>query len=227
MHRVVNKNKQNSNFMKKIILSVAALAAVATTTNAQSVRFGVKGGANFSNSMLENKAAGVTSPFGVGAYGGGLVEFSFKNPGDKFKLQLEANYDFYNLRTKATVNNATVVSINRIHGISVPLEAKYFIIPEFSVFAGPTFNFNLASNTSLKTGSTQGDKVETTDYLTPFQVGGVVGVNYYIVKGFFVEARYNYIAPRPYDRVFGANDLGATNNIQVGIGYKFDRKSAK
>ncbi|WP_129019595.1 porin family protein [Edaphocola flava] len=209
--------------MKKMILSVAALAAVATTTNAQSVRFGVKGGANFSNSMLENKTSGVTSPFGVGGYAGGLVEFSFKKPSDKFKLQLEANYDFYNLRTKATVNNATVVSINRFHSISVPLEAKYFITPSFSVFAGPTFNFNLASNTNLKTGSTQGDRTETSDYLNPFQIGGVVGANYYIVKGFFVEARYNYIAPRPYDRVFGVNDLGATNNIQVGIGYKFDR----
>ena len=210
--------------MKKIILSVAALTAVATTTtNAQSVRFGVKGGANLSNSMLENKSSGVTSPFGVGGYAGALLEFSFKTPADKFKLQLEANYDFYNLRTKGKVNNENVVSINRFHSISVPLEAKYFITPSFSVFAGPTFNFNLASNASLKTGSTQSDKTETSVFLNPFLVGGVVGANYYIVKGFFVEARYNYIAPKPYDRTFGVNDLGATNNIQIGIGYKFDR----
>lgn len=204
--------------MKKIILSVAALAAVATTTNAQSVRFGVKGGVNLSNSMVEDATAGVTSPFGVGAYAGGLAEISFIKPTDKFKGQLEVNYDLYHLKLKL----GDTKTINRIHAISVPLVGKYFITPSFSVFAGPTFNFNLASEAYSRKGDVKTDAVATTDNLTPFQVGGVAGLNYYIVKGFFVEARYNYISPRPFDQV-AVNNLGATNNIQVGIGYKFRR----
>lgn len=210
--------------MKKMILSVAALVAVATTTNAQSVRFGVKGGVNLSTAPLESPGSGVKAPFGVGGYGGALAEFSFKSPSDKFKGQIEANYDFYNIRTRFESTNPTIIGINRIHAISVPVVAKYFFVPSFSIFAGPTFNFNLASNANAKTGSTTSDAINTSNNLSPFQVGGVVGANYYIVNGFFVEARYNYIAPSIYDNAKGTSDFSATHNIQVGIGYKFDRK---
>lgn len=210
--------------MKKIILSVAALAAVATTTNAQSVRFGVKGGVNLTTVPLENAGSGVKAPFGVGGYAGALAEFSFKSPSDKFKLQLEANYDFYNIRTRFESTSPEVIGINRVHAISVPLVAKYFFVPSFSLFAGPTFNFNLASNANSKVGSTTSDAINTTNNLSPFQVGGVIGANYYIVNGFFVEARYNYIAPTIYENPKGTTDFSAMHNIQVGIGYKFDRK---
>lgn len=207
--------------MKKIILSVAALAALGTSVNAQSVRFGVKAGANFSSVMLENAGGNVKAPFGVGAYAGGLAEFSFKNPGDKFKGQIEANYDFYNLRSKFTTNSPATIGINRVHAISVPVMGKYFITPSFSVFLGPTFNFNLASDANAKTGSVTSDKVNTSDALNLFQVGGLAGVNYYIVKGFFVEARYNYIAPQIFENPSKTSDFGAIHNIQVGLGYKF------
>ncbi|RQO31336.1 hypothetical protein DBR32_05060 [Taibaiella sp. KBW10] len=207
--------------MKKIMLSAVALAALGTTVNAQSVRFGIKGGANFSTAAVENTTFDTKAPFGIGGYAGGLAEFSFKKPSDKFKAQLEVNYDFYNLRTKYATPTGDVIGINRVHAISVPLVGKYFITPSFSVFLGPSFNFNLASNANTKSGSVKSDKLSTKDDLNTFQLGGVVGANYYIVKGFFVEARYNYITPELYKSSRNVSDFGAIHNIQVGVGYKF------
>src|SRR5690606_31113147 len=93
--------KQNKNNMKKFVFTTLALAAISLSTQAQFVRFGVKAGAGISNSSFESLGYNnVSNRIGFNGFAGGLAEFSFKSKSDKFKLQVEANYNFNQLNTE-------------------------------------------------------------------------------------------------------------------------------
>ena len=118
---------------------------VSLSNQAQFVRFGVKAGAGISNSSFESLGYNnVSNRIGFNGFAGGLAEFSFKSKSDKFKLQVEANYNFNQLNTEYEYFRDDYNSKFMIHSIQVPILAKYFFTPSFSMYLGPTANFNLA-----------------------------------------------------------------------------------
>lgn len=217
--------------MKKVMLLCVAATVAATATHAQSntrspLRFGLKAGANISHLRIsDNGYTTESNSFAPGIFGGGLLEISGP-AGSKFKGQVEALYNWHNF--KNTFGDPGIVHEYRtsLSQISVPVMIKYFVIPSLSINAGASVNFNIAGKQKLK-NSGLNTEVETNlkdiDMLQTVQVGALVGATYYIYKGFFVDARYNYY--------FGSmakdkTDLGDVppyriSAIQVGLGYKF------
>lgn len=220
--------------MKKLILLLLAVSTVTTANFAQhtasrsALRFGIKAGANISHLNVSDNYGYSTekNSFGLGAFGGGLLEISGP-AGSKFKGQVEALFNWHNFKNTYTSSIFSLENKTSLSQISVPVMLKYFVIPSLSINAGPSVNFNLAGkvkyeahenvfNTTLKDESDLKDD----DNLQTIQIGALVGATYYIYKGFFVDARYNYY--------FGsmAKNLTpdykfATSAIQVGVGYKF------
>lgn len=202
--------------MKK--LSVILLLAASTYSYGQSpVRFGVKAGANISRMALSQSALGdPKNAFGPGFYAGGLLEVSGP-AGSKLKGQIEAFYAYHTAKNTYMVGDIATERKTDLSQISVPVMIRYFVIPSLSFNGGASVNFNVASKT--KTGGLTLDNKEL-DVLQPLQVGALVGATYYIYKGFFVDARYNYYfgSVMKKEKDDPAYRLSA---IQVGIGYKF------
>lgn len=209
--------------MKKLLFTIAALSGLTVAAQAQSARFGVKAGGMLTTASRNNPGlTNLKNTFTPGAYAGGLVEFSFKSKSDKFKLQLEADYSYMTVKHRYTAINQNVDDMSRVHMLSIPVLAKYFFTPSFSLYAGPSANLKLSSN--AKTVGLNGGEINTNtkDDVNMFQFGAMVGANYYIYKGFFVEARYHAIIP-DYYKTGAPNrpEYGTIHNFQVGVGYKF------
>lgn len=203
--------------MQKLILTSGLLLSIASMAQAQHVRLGVKGGLNISSATNDQTGlSDVSNKIGFGAYAGGLAEFSLKTRSDKFKLQLEANYNLTQLKHDYSIVGRDYESSTTLHSINIPLLAKYFFIPSFSLYAGPTANLNLSHN--YKTNASM---IAPTTSLNPFQVGIMAGANYYIRKGLFIEARYHAVLPDVYESNPMVPAYGTIHNFQVGIGYKF------
>lgn len=203
--------------MQKLILTSGLLLSVVSLAQAQHVRLGIKGGLNISSATNDQVGLNnVTNKIGFGAYGGGLAEFSLRTKSDKFKLQLEANYNLTQLKHEYAIVGRDYESTTTLHSISIPLLAKYFFIPSFSLYAGPSANLNLAHNYK-----TNASVVAPATSLNPFQVGIMAGANYYIRKGLFIEARYHAVLPDVYESNVMSPDYGTIHNFQIGVGYKF------
>lgn len=208
--------------MKKVLLTIAAFSGLTVAANAQYARFGVKAGGMLTTASRTNVGAtNFENKLAPGLYAGGLVEFSFKSKADKFKLQLEADYSYMTIRHDYMDRGNSVDDRGTAHMASIPVLAKYFFTPSFSLYAGPSANFNLSANakTTVKNGSEF--KSSVNDDVNKFQLGAMVGLNYYIYKGFFVEARYHALLPEYYKTAPVLPDYGTIHNFQLGVGYKF------
>jgi hypothetical protein len=214
--------------MKKIPVLLLVLSSSLTYAQKSPLRFGVKAGGNLSHLGISDKNAFNDSKnsFGFGGYGGGLLEISGP-AGSKLKGQVEALFSYHNTKFTYTNDLGKVSSKTNLSQISVPLMIKYFPVPRLSFNAGASVNFNVASST--KTESTiNGTKVETKidnkndiDRLQTVQVGALVGATYYIHKGFFVDARYNYYFGSMFKKVNDNDPSYRLSAIQLGVGYKF------
>jgi len=208
--------------MKKVLLTIAAFSGLTVAANAQYARFGVKAGGMLTTASRNNTGiSNLENKFAPGLYAGGLIEFSFKSKADKFKLQVEADYSYMTVRHNFTLSNQNLDDRSRAHMVSIPVLAKYFFTPSFSLYAGPSANLVLSSNgktTGLNTGEYNSN---TKDDINMFQFGAMAGVNYYIYKGFFVEARYHALLPDYYKAGTIRPEYGAIHNFQLGVGYKF------
>lgn len=209
--------------MKKVS-ALLLLAVMTTATYAQNktkspLRFGVKAGGNLSHlGTSDDPIFGtVKNSFGLGVYGGGLLEVSGP-AGSKLKGQIEALYSFHNFKNTYSLGTISSEWKTNLSQISVPVIIKYFPIPALSFNAGPSVNFNLASKTKI--GSATIDNKEA-DNLQTIQIGALVGASYYIYKGFFVDARYNYYFGSMLKKNQDSDPSYNVSAIQVGLGYKF------
>ncbi|WP_051718730.1 porin family protein [Hymenobacter sp. IS2118] len=123
--------------MKKTLLSLGLLLSVATAASAQEIRFGLKGGVNYS-SITGNNTAGVESKIGLQA--GALANFALS---DLISIQPEVLYSQKGYQ--AEVNNDIKYKINYI---DVPLLVKvnagglfFEGGPQVGFLAGAKFSF--------------------------------------------------------------------------------------
>lgn len=214
--------------MKRLVLSIFCLGLFAFSASAQYLRFGIKGAGTFSTAGFpEVEGAG---QLGGGAFLGGLGEISFKKKSDKFKAQVEVLGHYNTLRHEIDEASSPFDQLRLdIYSISVPVLAKYFIKPQFSVFAGPTFNFNIQEDFARRQGSNDwqfASEEEVKEITQPFQIGAAIGLDYYIKKGFFIEARYHPVFQLQADK--GSTVLpmpGMIQKVSLGLGYKFKNKA--
>lgn len=181
--------------MKKIIFLFAALAG-SFAMNAQAINFGIKAGANFSNFSGDLNTDGITN-----FHAGAVLELNIV---PTFSVQAEGLFSSQG----ATPDN-TVVEIAKdinLDYISVPVMAKFYILPErLSLMAGPQFSFLVSdADDVLKTKS--------------FDLAAAGGVELKIIAGLFAQARYTV----GLNNVSDVSEVDIKNNVfQLSVGYMF------
>lgn len=178
--------------MRKAIVLLAILASIAGL-NAQTLKFGLKAGANFAN-LEGNTIEGSTyTSFHFGA----LMEVKvFEN------LSLQPELVYSSQGTK--INEAAFTDINYNY-INVPVLAKFYLTKnKLSLEAGPQFSFLINENVP--------DQFEG----ETFDFGLAGGLGYNITNHFLLQARY-------VAGLTEANKNAEVKNrtIQLSLGYRF------
>lgn len=187
--------------MKKVFLSLFAVAAIGLSANAQQVvKFGPKAGVNISS--LSGEA---DTDMKVGFHVGAFAEIFFT---DKFALQPELLYS-----AQGAKDSDVDVKTN-LDFINIPIMAKYYVIDNLAVEAGPYVGFLMKAEFKGDDGS-----LDIKDHMNTVDFGLGIGANYNLDNGFFGGARYQ----------LGLSDVQKDNNgdavkngvIQISVGYKF------
>lgn len=169
--------------MKKITLSIIAILAFGYVS-AQETKFGLKAGADFAS--LHGKDGGNSySESETGFYAGGFVDIAVS---DKFHVQPELLY----------------VSINDLNQIQVPILAKFSLVEDLSLLAGPDFGFLL--------DATEGSK--------SLNFGLDLGLSFDLNEIFSLDGKYNFGLS---NLVEGGNSDFSTklSGFFFGLGYQF------
>ncbi|KDN54281.1 porin family protein [Flavobacterium seoulense] len=157
--------------MKKSILAVIMFFSIATALQAQSIRFGVKGGVNFANQYGDGFPD--VDKEGITSYHAGLVsEIKLM---DRFAIQPELLYSTQG----ATYKNAVEEFKNELGYLSIPVLAKIYLSESVSLELGPQASFLLNERNDFDV-----EDAKTFE----FAVVGGLGLN--ITKNLFVQARY-------------------------------------
>ncbi|MGS2763575.1 porin family protein [Sinomicrobium sp. M5D2P9] len=169
--------------MKKIVLVIMAVAGMSFYGNAQSLHFGAKGGVNFAD-LSDVSGSGRT-----GYHIGLLAEIGFS----QFAIQPEVIY------------SAQGVDDLELDYLNIPILAKYYVIPNLSIEAGPQFGFNVKDD----------DFPDSFGDIKTLDMGGAVGVGYKF-GSLFAQARYNFGFSDIADNVSAKNSV-----FQLSVGYLF------
>ncbi|MCM0668463.1 porin family protein [Flavobacterium tyrosinilyticum] len=193
--------------MKKIILSAIAIMAFAFT-NAQSTRFGVKGGLNIS-SIVGGDVDNTKSL--VGFHVGGLAEIHVV---EKFFIQPELLFSAQGAKFDGPFGNDGDLKLNYLN---IPVLAKYYIVDnKFSVEAGPQLGILL---------SAKSDGEDFKDYTRSTDLGFNLGAGYNFTDNFSVGLRYTIglspISDNDIDNSEDYYDSAKNGNFQISLAYKF------
>lgn len=174
--------------MKKLLFVAVATIGFVYSGSAQDVNFGVKAGLNNTNFTGDADTDAKTS-----FYVGGFVDYAVS---EKFHLQPELLY-----------SSEGAADDWGISYLRIPIMAKYYVAESFSLLAGPSVAFKVA---------TEDDFVDELTKSMDFGLG--FGAAYDLENGLFFDARYNLGLQNISDD--GVSDVKNTG-FQVGLGYKF------
>ncbi|MDX6182457.1 porin family protein [Flavobacterium sp. Fl-77] len=187
--------------MKRIILTAVAVISFAFA-NAQSTRFGIKGGLNIATIGNAENAEAL-----VGFQLGGFAEI---NVWKKLFVQPELLFSTQGARID-NYGNAADYTVN-LNYINIPVLAKYYITKTFSVEAGPQIGL-LVSSENI-------DDERTVD--AAFNIGG----GYNFTQNFSVGIRYTVGLSNVYDNDryndgYYYDDRYTNNVLALTAAYKF------
>lgn len=213
--------------MKKIIISIAALAIAAGTAFAQ-----VNIGAGYSGTSLNHSEADNVW------YNGFNVSVGYNLPlglGFEFCPSVAYNYLTHSENMSAGIGSASVTSKNRLneHYLDIPLMFNYgYEISDNArifVFAGPTGSFGLYANATTKVEASAGNTSGKTDKKSvdlwgddsnykrcDIKIGGGVGID--ICKNWRIQVGYDYGL---INRTKTENMSLHTHSIKAGLAYMF------
>ena len=196
--------------MKKLILCAVIMIAGITNSNAQILKFGVKGGVNFAN--LNGGTGGIDYDFKnkTGFYAGALAEIKIL---PNFSLQPEAMFS-----SQGAASEVDGVDDFNLDYISVPVLAKFYLITDrLSIEAGPQFSFLVNDSDAVfneisdgMSERVEGQKPKSFD----FAIAGGASLN--IAGGLFAQARYTIGLTEISKNADAKNAV-----FQLGLGYMF------
>jgi hypothetical protein len=161
--------------MKKTILVAVVLFAMSNATQAQLVKFGVKGGVNYANQNGSSITVNSTNyeTTAITSYHAGLVaEVKLT---DGLSIQPELLYSTQG----ATYKNAFTEFKNELGYLSVPLLAKIHFNKTVSLDLGPQASFLLSERNNFDYNNAE-----------TFEFAAVGGLSLNITKSFFLQGRY-------------------------------------
>jgi opacity protein-like surface antigen len=219
--------------MRKVFLSAIAICTFGIA-NAQSVKFGVKAGANIAT--LTGKAVADDVSMKVGFNAGGLAEIKFS---DLIALQPELLFSMQGARTVDRDNdfagnrfeNERTLNFNYIN---VPVMLKIYPVKSLFFEAGPQVGFLLSakakqdytSNFIDGTSTVESKTIDIKGDMKTVDLAFNVGVGYEFTENLFINGRYGFGLSNIYKTpdVFPLTlaELDAKNGvISVNLGYKF------
>ncbi|MFL9843857.1 porin family protein [Flavobacterium rhizosphaerae] len=178
--------------MKKFLIAVFILAG-SLAVKAQGISFGIKAGANFSKLSGDFDSDNRTS-----FHAGAALELNFV---PSFSLQAEGLFSSQGGKYDNAFDAADDFNLDYI---SVPVMAKYYVLPEtLSIMAGPQFSFLV-------------NEADSAWDTKSFDMAAVGGVELKIIGGLFAQARY-------VAGLSNISDEGDVKNnvIQLSVGYYF------
>jgi len=210
--------------MKKIFLAVTTLFTI-VISNAQEIKYGAKAGLNLSTLTGDVGSYDVKSK--AGFHVGGFVEFKIT---DKFSVQPEllystqgAKFEYFSSDEFSSTSDKRDVKLGYLN---VPIMAKYFVLPGFTIEAGPQIGFLLSAKNEFdyqsyiteQYNSSGEDDIKDDSKAVDF--GFNVGLGYEFTENIFVQARYNLgltsISENASDEFDPKNGV-----LQISVGYKF------
>jgi hypothetical protein len=168
--------------MKRTIIVLAALFVTIQGIRAQEFRLGVSGGIDASR-MTISGATGGPLKTKSGLTGGIVGEAKFSS---LFGIQLEVNYSSQGTGIVAEDGEQTG-SLN-LEYLTIPVLAKLYGTPKFSVYAGPQIGFLLKGEQQISNqeDSDLKELLKSTDFYAVF------GSEYRFANGIFISGRYHY-----------------------------------
>ncbi|RZJ71671.1 MAG: PorT family protein [Flavobacterium sp.] len=178
--------------MKKIIFLLAAFAG-SFAMQAQGIDFGIKAGANFANINGDLNSDGINN-----FHAGAMLELNLV---PVFSVQAEGLFSSQGGKYENTIGAAKDFNLNYI---SVPVMAKYYILPDrLSIMAGPQFSFLV-------------DEAEEAYNSNSFDMAAAGGIELKLFLGLVAQARYTIGLTDVYDEVDSKNAV-----FQLSVGYFF------
>ena len=183
--------------MKKILVLAVFTVLGFANVNAQEIKFGVKGGLNFSTVSGKNteKIDYVTS-YNIGV----VSEIPLS---EKFSFQPEVMYS----RQGYSLGD-NIVALNYLN---IPLMGKYYVTKGFSLEAGPQAGFLL---------SAKNEKTNVKDSFNTFDFGVNFGLGYKLENGLNFGVRYN-LGLTDINNVDNSSFKNKNRAFQVSVGYFF------
>lgn len=209
-------------------LVISLLVAVSVT--GQEFHLGIKGGVNFASIGGDD----VGEFDGLTSFHAGLVS-EIKFPG-KFAIQPELLYSAqgYESNFNNTINGVVIgedVSVN-LDYLTIPLMAKYYIIDNLAIEAGPQLGLLLSANreseervSGANINVTENREEDIKDSVNGTDIGFAAGLSFNTGTGAFISARYVLGISNINDFTESENsvDISNQNNvIQLSIGYLFN-----
>ena len=207
--------------MKKIILSAVAVFAFALT-NAQEVKFGVKGGLNFSNWAGDTDGVNLKNKVGFNA--GAFADITLSQ---NISIQPELLYSLVGTK----INDFTVqieeedytgdVDFNMSY-IYVPVMLKLKVAEKFNVEIGPQVGFLLSAKSVAQIqGNSQKVKEDIKEIFNTVDFGANFGASYDLDEHFVIGIRYN-LGIANIAKTEDNDSSKIQNSIfSLGLGYKF------
>jgi hypothetical protein len=184
---------------KSVYLSLFLFLAFLTETYAQGLKFGLKGGANFSNFQVSN--ANLNSESITNYHAGVFMDIGLS---ERVSIQPEILYS--TIGAKVSLSSAVDEFSNKLGYISIPLLTKIYLIPDrLSIDIGPQVSFLLNEKENVNLG-------KSSSY--DFSISG--GISLRVLGPIFVQGRYN----------LGINEIkpnaDVTNRVfQLSVGLRF------
>ncbi len=205
--------------MKKIFTAILASAMMFVATDAFA-QFHVGLGYANSSTILKIDSEKNTTAYNGFQIGGGYDFHIVKG----LSIAPSLYYSYLTTGEKELVNilGAKVTAKNQEHFINLPVDVKYGfdIIPAFrlSVFAGPTFQFQVGQKYQVKAGNNNWSDTKESDDLSKFDVllGG--GISADILDFLRVDLGYRYGLVNLYK---GDLDKVSEHRSQVVLGVSF------
>lgn len=218
----VFSHAHNLPLMKKILF--AAVLFVATTINAQELKFGAKAGVNLAT-LSDDSPIDISGR--TGFHLGFITEIRFS---EKFSFQPEVLYSSQGAKTELSVTGLGSSEEDiKLDYVNIPLIAKYYFIPGLALEVGPQVGLLVKAEREFKNDFT-GELVSGTEDIEEdtksMDYGVAAGLSYELPWGVFLSGRYNFGLSKVVEDFNDPRDFRKylewkNRVIQLSVGYKF------
>lgn len=202
------------NLMKRISLVALCAIFLVFTAKAQKAGFGLKGGIVASTVEIEQTGLSDFSPRASG-YGGICYIYQAT---DHWAIQPEILYTPQGCKIKDSyLDDDSSVEFN-LNYIQVPILAKYYFNPIWSIEFGPQFQV-LTSSEIKATALGLSESTNTDELFNTLDIGIAFGSSVHFQEHIFMDLRINIGARNIINESDGISIYN--RSIQVGLGYTF------